>query len=64
MQGKLEVTCEIMKLEHSLTLNANNKLKQIKDVNLRPDSIKHLEENISKTLFDINCRNIFWLCLL
>ena len=44
MQGKLEVTCDFMnvltKLEHSLTLYANNKLKWIKDVTLRPDSIK------------------------
>ena len=43
-----------MKLEHSLTLYANNKLKWIKDVNLRPDSIKHLEENIGSMLLDIN----------
>ena len=44
MQGKLEVTCDfmnvLMKLEHSLTLYANNKLKWIKHVTLRPDSIK------------------------
>ena len=44
MQGKLEVTCDfmnvLMKLEHSLTLYANNKLKWIEDVTLRPDSTK------------------------
>ena len=26
---------------------------------LRPDTIKLLEENIGRTLFDINCSNIF-----
>ena len=29
-------------------------------LNIRLDAIKLLEENISSTLFDINCSNIFW----
>ena len=33
--------------------------KLIKDLNVTPDTIKLLEENINGTLFDINHSNIF-----
>jgi len=33
--------------------------KQIKDLNVRPDTIKLLEENMGRMLFDINQSNIF-----
>ena len=37
-----------------------NKLKMIKDLNARPETIKLLEENIGKTLLDINHSKILY----
>ena len=50
--------------KHFLILYINLNSKMVEDLNVRPETVKHLEGNIGCILHDMTHSMYFWICLL
>ena len=57
--GNWTATCRRMQLDHFLTPYTKIDSKRMKDLNVRQESIKILEENTSNNLFNLGRSNFF-----
>ena len=57
--GKLDNYMKRMKLDYFFTPYRNKNSKWIKDLKVRPETIKLLEKTVSSNLFDFASHNIF-----
>ena len=53
-------TCERMKLQHFLTTHTKINSKWVKDLNVRPETIKLLQQSTGKKFYDINHSKILY----
>ena len=57
--GNRTATCTRIKLDYSLTPHTKVNSKSVNDLNVTPEALKFLEENLGSMLFDISLSNNF-----